>query len=120
MARAAINEIVLDTITGHPVTNASVLISLRSTGLAAVVYTTATGSSTTPNPLLTQSGRLIGWLDEGSYALVVSGAFAAQTINFEAVNADFRLQAGGGIIDGGTPSSAGSVNDINGGTPGAA
>lgn len=119
MARASINEIILDTVTGRPVTNASVLVTVRNTGLAATIYTGSVGLATTPNPLLTQNGRLIGWLEEGSYALIVTGAFAAQTINFEAVNADFRLQTGGGIIDGGIPSSTGSINDIDGGTPGA-
>lgn len=66
---------------------ASVQVNARD-GAAATVYQAATGAATFSNPLTSDSsGRIEGWLDEGSYDLVVSGpGFSTYTQRFEAVN----------------------------------
>lgn len=67
---------------------ASVQVNYRggvNDGTAATVYEAATGSTTLTNPLTTSSGRIEGWLDEGSYNLVVSGTgITTYTQAFEA------------------------------------
>ena len=73
MSRVEIPEAVI-TVAGAAVSGASVQVNVRSSGAAATVYTSATGGATNANPLSTDSsGRIEGWLEEGSYDLVVSG-----------------------------------------------
>jgi hypothetical protein len=85
-------------------------------GTPTVVYANeSTGDTTTtlPNPLVTDSeGRVKGWLNEGSYRLVVSGAGItnyAQT--FEAVKGDSTVHVDGARINPGTIPNAALVND---------
>lgn len=56
------------------VSGASVQVNIRGGG-PATVYAAETGGTTIANPLTTTAeGRIDGWLDEGSYNLVVSGS----------------------------------------------
>lgn len=83
MARVEIDEVVQSPL-GAAVTGASVQVNLRSGG-AATVYTTETGSAAYSNPLTTDElGRIQGWLEEGSYNLVVSYTGSSYTQPFEA------------------------------------
>jgi hypothetical protein len=69
--------------------SASVQVNVRDGG-AATVYAGPTGTTTLPNPLTTDAdGRIEGWVEEGSYDLVVSGALIEPyTQRYEAVKAD--------------------------------
>lgn len=73
MARYEINEVAwTGTNTIAPLVGASVQVNLRAGG-AATVYAAETGGTTLTNPLTTDSrGRIEGWLETGSYNLVVS------------------------------------------------
>lgn len=64
----------------------SVQVNVRG-GAAGTVYQAATGAATWPNPLTSDAnGRVEGWLEEGSYDLVVSGSgITTYTQQFEAV-----------------------------------
>lgn len=70
------------------IAGARVQVNLRSGG-AATVYANEAGATTVANPMTTDDeGRLEGWLDEGSYDLVVAaipGAFEAYTLRYESV-----------------------------------
>jgi hypothetical protein len=68
---------------------ASVQVNVRGGG-AATVYAAATGSTTVANPIPTDAdGRIEGWVEEGSYDLVVSGGtITPYTQRYEAVKAD--------------------------------
>jgi microcystin-dependent protein len=56
------------------VSGASVQVNIRGGG-PATVFAGETGATTVANPLTTTvEGRIDGWLDEGSYNLVVSGS----------------------------------------------
>lgn len=106
--RVEINEVVLRTYAKPPVLDqpvlapavgASVQVNVRGGG-AATVYAAATGGGTLPNPLTTDSqGRIDGWLEQGSYDLVVSGGgiAAPYTQPFEA--AAGAGAAGGDLAD---------------------
>lgn len=90
MARVEINEAVFKTPGGASSTlqaasGVSVQVNVRG-GAAATVYQAATGVSTHTNPLTTDStGRIEGWLEPGSYDLVVSGTgITGYTQRFEA------------------------------------
>lgn len=85
MARVEIGEVVLSSA-GTPVSGASVQVNVRASS-AATVYTTESGGGTSSNPITTdENGRIEGWLEEGSYDLVVSGTgLTTYTQNFEAV-----------------------------------
>lgn len=75
-----------------PAEGATVQVNLR-TGGAATVYTTEMGATTTGNPLTVDSlGRIAGWLDEGSYDLVVS----ANGRNFSILNPTRPFEAASG------------------------
>ena len=85
MARVEIPEIVIDA-RGHPVSGASVQVNVRATGSAATVYEAETGVGTRANPLTTTAqGRIEGWLETGSYNLVVTAGVDVYTQAFEAV-----------------------------------
>jgi len=74
MARSQIPFIVQDTA-GNVVSGASISINVRGAGLATVYAVEAT-SNVTPiaNPVTSTSlGAIPGWLEEGSYAVTVSG-----------------------------------------------
>lgn len=71
MARVEVTDTVIDT-RGNAMHGVSVQVNTRA-GAAATVYAAETGSTTLTNPLTTDSaGRIEGWLDEGSYNLVVA------------------------------------------------
>ena len=73
MARVEIPFAVTQTSNGAAVAGASVQVNVRGGG-PATVYAAETGGTTLSNPLTTDAaGRIEGWLDEGSYNLVVSG-----------------------------------------------
>jgi microcystin-dependent protein len=56
------------------VSGATVQVNIRGGG-PATVFAAETGATTIANPLTsTAEGRIEGWLDEGSYNLVISGA----------------------------------------------
>lgn len=84
--RAEIHEVVLNN-TGVPLEGASVQVNVRGGG-AATVYEAETGGTTVANPIMTTAqGRIEGWLEEGSYDLVVSGTgITTYTQRFEAVS----------------------------------
>lgn len=83
MARVEIAEVVLDQ-NGNALSGRSVQVNTRA-GAAATVYAEATGSTTLDNPLTTSStGQITGWVEEGSYNLVVEGV----TTYYEAVSGD--------------------------------
>lgn len=86
MARVEISEVVLRPDSQkrlRPVAGASVQVNLRGGG-AANVYAAAAGGAPVPNPLTTDSeGRIEGWVEEGSYDLVVSAGGASYTQAFE-------------------------------------
>lgn len=65
----------------------SVQVNVRGAA-AGTVYQAATGAATFPNPLTSDSnGRVEGWLEEGSYDLVVSGSgITPYTQQFEAAS----------------------------------
>lgn len=90
-SRVEISEVVLNVAT--PVTipdGASVQVNVRD-GDPATVYAAATGSTTVANPLAVSGGRIEGWVDEGSYDLVVSGpGLATYTQRIEAVHGSIR------------------------------
>lgn len=91
MARAEISETVSKTLSGFlaPAGGASVQVNVRGGG-AATVYAAATGAATVANPVPSDAaGRIEGWLEPGSYDLVVSGSgFATYTQRFEAVSGE--------------------------------
>lgn len=61
-------------VADYAVSGASILVNIRGGG-PATVYAAETGGTTLANPLTsTAEGRIDGWLEEGSYDLVVSGA----------------------------------------------
>jgi hypothetical protein len=67
-----------------PKPGASVQVNVRN-GAAATIQDSEVGGGTLTNPLVADSlGRVFGWLEEGSYDLVVDGD-AANTFRLEAV-----------------------------------
>lgn len=93
MARVEINETVQDRA-GNALADRSVQVNVRGSS-AATVYAAATGSTTVANPLTTSAtGQVTGWVEEGSYDLVVEGVTTA----YEAVSGATvkALAAGGG------------------------
>lgn len=96
MARVEINEAVFKNVGSlAPAPGVSVQVNVRA-GAATTVYQAATGSSTFSNPLSTDaSGRIEGWLEEGSYDLVVSGpGISTYTQRLEAVSSATTDPAG--------------------------
>lgn len=71
------------------VAGASIQVNTRA-GTSSTVYAAETGGATLPNPLTSDSlGRIEGWVDEGSYNLVISGAgLTTYTQRFEANRGD--------------------------------
>lgn len=84
--RAEISEIARSP-SGRAIAGASVQVNIRG-GSAATVYAAETGGTTLTNPLTTDSaGRIEGWLNEGSYDLVVSHPrYVSYTQAFEAIS----------------------------------
>lgn len=84
MARVEIGEIVAGQ-SGRPISGGSVQVNVRN-GAAATVYVGETGAATLANPLSTDAfGRIEGWLNEGSYDLVVTANGQTYTQRFDAV-----------------------------------
>jgi hypothetical protein len=73
----------------QPVSGASVLVKLRSTGNPVTVYAAETGGTTVSNPLVTDAnGRVNGWVDEASLVLTISGSgITSYNQPYEAINA---------------------------------
>lgn len=98
--RVEINEVVLRSYAKPPVltepvlapaVGASVQVNVRGGG-AATVYAGETGGTTLLNPLTTDGqGRIDGWLEPGSYELVVSGGGIAAPYT-----QPFEVTSGGG------------------------
>jgi microcystin-dependent protein len=88
MARVEIPLVVFKA-DGTPAAAQAAQVNVRG-GAPAVVYAAETGATTSPNPLTTDaSGRIEGWVDEGSYDITVSGgAVTTYTFRFEAVRGD--------------------------------
>lgn len=86
MPRVEIGEVVIDT-NGNALSGASCQVNKREGG-AATVYSAETGAGTVANPILTDSaGRITGWLEGGSYDIVVTpGVGSPFTQQFEAVS----------------------------------
>lgn len=76
-------------VASYAVSGASVLINIRGQG-PATVYAGESGATTLANPLTTGAeGRIDGWVDEGSYDLVISGAgISTYSQPFEATRGD--------------------------------
>lgn len=83
MARVEIETIVL-AANGTPITGADVEIKLRNSTLATV-YLAATGGTTASNPTTTTLGSIPGWLEPGSYDLVITSGALTRTFHYEAV-----------------------------------
>lgn len=74
----------------------------RSTNTVATVYASADGDTTIPNPIAAEpaTGRIEGWLEQGSYDLHVSaadGSVEAYVQPYEAVSADSLKTVSGAI-----------------------
>lgn len=76
-----------------PVVGASVQVNVRGTGSPATVYSGETGGTTVSNPLVTDAnGRVEGWVDEGSYALGISGSgITSYSQPYEAARGDLSI-----------------------------
>lgn len=97
MARVEIDQIVFG-VDGTPVTGASVQVNVRNGG-AATVYAAETGTFTLLNPLTTANGQIEGWLEPGSYDLIITDGASGYTARFEAVRAsDLVSGTGQGYI----------------------
>lgn len=74
----------------QPVSGASVLVKLRSTGNPVTVYAAETGGTTISNPLVSDAnGRANGWVDEASLVLTISGSgITSYNQPYEATRAD--------------------------------
>ena len=84
----------------QPVSGASVLVKLRSTGNPVTVYADETTGTTVSNPLVTDAnGRVNGWVDEGSLVLTISGS-GITTYNqpYEAARADQLVSINGARV----------------------
>lgn len=99
----------------QPVSGASVLVKLRSTGNPVTVFAGETGGTTVSNPLTTDAnGRVNGWVDEASLVLTVSGS-GITTYNqpYEAVSASAILAFDGARITASSiPSAALAANAV--------
>lgn len=104
MARVELRDTVLRNHAGTlvPAAGASVQVNVRGGG-AATVYAAATGATTLTNPLTaTAEGNIEGWVDEGSYDLVISGTrITTYTQRFEAVAgaAELATRVGVSVTD---------------------
>jgi hypothetical protein len=86
VARVEINEVTAGR-DGRPLPGASVQVNVHGAG-AATVYAGETGVGTLPNPLASDAlGRINGWVDAGTYDLVVTSGKKTTTIVYEAVSA---------------------------------
>jgi microcystin-dependent protein len=97
MARVEIPIVVDKLVSGNwqPASGASVQVNVRGGG-AATVYSAATGGTPLANPLTTDSeGRVVGYADEGSYDLVVSGSgITTYTVEVELARGDSLITIG--------------------------
>src|ERR1700745_2236284 len=102
MARVEIPILVL-LHTGAPAAAVSAQVNIRNS-TPATVYANETGGLTVTNPLTTDSmGRVEGWVDEGSYDIVVSGSgITTYTQRFEANRGDGTTLIGNGAVAAGT------------------
>src|ERR1700750_878345 len=98
MARVEIPTLVILS-TGLPAVAASAQINIRNS-TPATVFANETGGTTVTNPLTTDSmGRVEGWVDEGSYDIVISGSgITTYTQRFEANRGDGTTKIGDGAI----------------------
>lgn len=86
MARVRITEAALGVDSDRFVKalhGASVQVNVHG-GSAATVYANESGGATLANPLTSSNGRISGWLEEGSYDLVVTQGGDSTTVPFEA------------------------------------
>lgn len=93
----------------QPVSGASVLVKLRSTGTPVTVYAGETGGATVSNPLVTDAeGRVNGWVDEGSLVLTISGSgITSYNQPYEAARADQLVAIDGArVVAGSMPGTA--------------
>jgi hypothetical protein len=97
VARVEISETVARD-SGHPVTGAHVYVYERGTTDQAPVYTLEVGGTVITQPLRTLQGAITGWVEEGSYDLVITWGSRTFTEPFEAVSAT--------SIGSGTPTAA--------------
>ncbi len=99
MARVEINE-VAQTPAGRPVGGATVEVRTRPGNALATVYSAETGGTSTaiaPQITADLAGRIEGWLDPGSYNLIVRGRSASYTQPIEAVVSDSNVAAHAGL-----------------------
>lgn len=122
MARGEIPFAVEDPSTGMPPTGTiSVQVNIRGGG-AATVYTTEGGGTTAPNPITVPAhgsageGRIDGWLDEGSYDLIISGtAISTYTQPVDIIKGTTVTAFDGSRITAGTvPGSALAATTVTG------
>jgi len=113
MARVEI-PILVTLNTGLPAVGASAQVNVRNS-TPDTVYAAETGGTTVTNPLTTDSmGRVEGWVDEGSYDIVVSGSgITTYTQRFEANRGDGTTLIGTGAVALGTFKHIGNVGFFN-------
>lgn len=113
MARVEIPILVILS-TGLPAVGASAQVNIRNS-VAATVFSGETGGTTVTNPLTTDAnGRIEGWVDEGSYDIVISGSgITTYTQRFEANRGDGTTKIGDGAIAAGTFRVNGNVGFYN-------
>jgi hypothetical protein len=115
MARIEIPHIVI-TSAGAPAVGALATVNIRNGGPASIFVNESTADLTAAsNPLTTDSmGRIEGWVNEGSYDIVVSGAgITTYTQRFEANRGDGTTLIGTGAVAAGTFKVVGNVGFYN-------
>lgn len=111
MARVQISRTV-QSQAGDTISGATVQVNIRN-GAAAIVYSAETGNATLPSSQVTDAtGRIQGWVDEGSYDLVVTYGGTTQTQRFEAVRGDSSALTNTGNIIITSDSDASGSGDI--------
>lgn len=94
-----------------PVVGVQVSVVDRTTGNAATVYSSETGTGVISSLVTDSGGNVPGWVNSGSYTIVVAaqGSFAGASINFDAVRGDGVTRIAPGTVT--TPTIALEVVD---------
>lgn len=86
MARSEITSTIARSDNGQPLTGVAVEVKTRA-GAAATVYSSEAGAALSSNILYSVDGEISGWLDDGSYTLVMTAPdLATRTEYIEAIS----------------------------------